>query len=291
MKKKLSIILSIFIFCITASTSVISAAEDITVYVDNKITVLTDANGNTVYPFIQDGTTYIPVRGISQALNCTVQWDGDNKNVLIYKDIEPDNKVFRNNSDDVKLYVDNEEQTLYDANDIEVKPFIKGGTTYVPLRGVSNALGYPVEWEGQTKSVYVWKDNVSPNGVTLDFLRPYETIGWVFEYYGSDGDMLEIDGEYYTNALSKGGSVGISTALFNLDGKYDTLTCVVGHTDWLQDEKTTVTFIVDGKIVKTIEIEPNSFSKEANIDLQKGLQLKIMLDGYVSLGNITFYGE
>lgn len=291
MKRRISIILGL-VACFSLLFSLNSfAASNISVYVDNELTELMDANGNTVYPFIQNGTIYIPVRGISQALDCIVEWDGDNQNVMIYKDIEPDNKVFRNNSNGVKLFVDNEEQKLYDANGTEVKPFIKDGTTYVPLRGVSKVLGYPVEWEGQTKSVYVWKDDVSPNGVTMDFLRPYEiqhSTGWASfnAGYESDGGRVEIDGEYYTNVLS--GWWG--SALFNLDGKYDTLTCVLGPTANLNDEKT-VTFIVDGKIVETIVIEPNSFSKEINIDLQKGLQLKIMIDGYVGLGDITFYGE
>ena len=291
MKKILKLTIVLFALVTLLSTTVIAVSNDISVYVDNELTELMDANGNTVYPFIQNGTTYIPVRGISQALDCIVKWDGDNQNVMIYKDIEPDNKVFRNNSNEVKLYVDNEEQKLYDANGTEVKPFIKDGTTYVPLRGVSKVLGYPVEWEGQTKSVYVWKDDVSPNGVTMDFLRPYEiqhSTGWASfnADYESDGGRVEIDGEYYTNVLS--GWWG--SALFNLDGKYDTLTCVLGPTANLNDEKT-VTFIVDGKIVETIVIEPNSFSEEINIDLQKGLQLKIMIDGYVGLGDITFYGE
>lgn len=290
MKRKLSTIL-VLVFMLSAIFSVNTFASDVSVYVDNEYTTLTDADGNTVYPFIQNGTTYIPVRGISQALDCTVEWDGNNRNVLIYKDIAPDSKVFRNNSDDVKLYVDNAEQKLYDANGTEVKPFIKDGTTYVPLRGVSKVLGYPVEWEGYSKSVYVWKDKVSPNGVTIDFLRPYEVqhrTGWdsFNSYYESDGSRIEIDGEYFTNALK--GWYG--SALFNLDGKYDSLSCILGPTANYEDAKT-VTFIVDGNIVDTIIIEPNGVAEEISIDLQKGLQLKIMVDGYVGLGNITFYGE
>jgi len=290
MKKFLIMIVSVLSLCVILSISAM-AASDITVYVDNEYTEMVDVNGNTVYPFVQNGTTYIPVRGVSQALDCQVEWDGANRNVLIYKDMMPEVKAFRNTTEEIKIYVDNEEQTLYDANGTEVKPIAKNGTTYVPLRGVSKALGYPVEWEGSTKSIYVWKDLVSPNGVTLDFLRPYEIqhiMGWssLDAHYESDGESIEIDGEYYTNVIS--GWDG--AALFNLNGKYDTLTCVLGPTANLYEEKTVI-FIVDGKIAETIVIEPNAFAEEISVDLNKGLQLTIKIDGYAGLGNITFYGE
>lgn len=288
--KKLSVML-IWTISLSLLFCVNVFADNISVYVDNELVQLTDAAGANVYPFIQNGTTYVPLRGISETLDCDVVWDGNNNTILIYKEMQSDNSVFRNNSDEIKLYADNQLVELKDANGTIVKPFIKDGTTYVPLRGVSKVLGYPVEWDGPAKSVYVWKDEVSPNGVTMDFFRPYEiqhSTGWASfnADYESDGGRVEIDGEYYTNVLS--GWWG--SALFNLDGKYDTLTCVLGPTANLNDEKT-VTFIVDGKIVETIVIEPNSFSEEINIDLQKGLQLKIMIDGYVGLGDITFYGE
>ena len=36
-----------------------------------------DANGNTVEPFIIDGTTYLPVRAVAGALGQSVDWDGE----------------------------------------------------------------------------------------------------------------------------------------------------------------------------------------------------------------------
>ena len=42
-----------------------------------------DANGNTVEPFIIDGTTYLPVRAVSGALGLNVEWDGDTNTVFL----------------------------------------------------------------------------------------------------------------------------------------------------------------------------------------------------------------
>lgn len=286
MKKNIAIILG-FVMCLSLLFSFNVFANDVSVYVDDELTELTDANGNTVYPFIQNGTTYIPVRGISQALDCTVEWDGNNKTVLIYKDIEPDGKVFRNNSDEVKLYVDNEEKKLYDANGTEVKPFIKDGTTYVPLRGVSQVLGCWIRWDGQEKAAKVYMQICPPDGVPLSENKPYETdLG---SYYELDGKQLEIDGVFYRNALHK--ERHNSYALFNLDSKFESMTFIAGSTGDFESEKK-LTFIVDGKIVDTYTIEPNSSATEIEVPLNKGLQLKVVIDNrYVGMGDIIFWGE
>ena len=42
-----------------------------------------DAAGNTVEPFTYNGTVYLPVRAISQALGCTVSWDDATNTVKI----------------------------------------------------------------------------------------------------------------------------------------------------------------------------------------------------------------
>ncbi len=42
-----------------------------------------DANGNVVEPFIVDGTTYLPVRAVAEALGKEVNWDGETKTVYI----------------------------------------------------------------------------------------------------------------------------------------------------------------------------------------------------------------
>ncbi len=42
-----------------------------------------DANGTIVEPFIVDGTTYLPVRAVAEALGQAVDWDGTTKTVYI----------------------------------------------------------------------------------------------------------------------------------------------------------------------------------------------------------------
>lgn len=55
----------------------------------------------------------------------------------------------------ISLYYNGQLAELTDANGNEVKPFTYMGTTYVPIRGVSNLFGAYVGYDDQTKSAYI----------------------------------------------------------------------------------------------------------------------------------------
>ena len=57
--------------------------NNIKVVIDGKQADLKDAQGNTVEPFIIDGTTYLPVRAVSNALNKAVSWDRATQTVYL----------------------------------------------------------------------------------------------------------------------------------------------------------------------------------------------------------------
>ena len=42
-----------------------------------------DASGNIVEPFVSDGTTYLPVRAVANALGLDVKWDGETSTVYL----------------------------------------------------------------------------------------------------------------------------------------------------------------------------------------------------------------
>ena len=51
--------------------------------VDGQLVTPKDANGNVVEPFIYNGTTYLPVRAVGEALGKQVTWDGNANMVYI----------------------------------------------------------------------------------------------------------------------------------------------------------------------------------------------------------------
>ena len=55
----------------------------IKVFVDGQKINHKDVNGNRVEPFIYNGTTYLPVRAVADALGKAVYWDGQNYTVYL----------------------------------------------------------------------------------------------------------------------------------------------------------------------------------------------------------------
>ena len=63
-------------------------ANGIKIVIDGRKINPTDANGNTVEPVIVDGTTYLPVRAVANALDKAVSWDGATQTVYLGKNDE-----------------------------------------------------------------------------------------------------------------------------------------------------------------------------------------------------------
>lgn len=57
--------------------------KDIKVSLDGELLELKDASGDPVEPFMFDGTNYLPVRAVSEALGLEVSWDGETSTVIL----------------------------------------------------------------------------------------------------------------------------------------------------------------------------------------------------------------
>ena len=186
--------------------------------------------------------------------------------------------------DNIKIYIDNVLTETKDADGDTVEPFVCNGTTYLPVRGVAEAMDSEVEWDGETKSVYIWHD-VAPGGSYLtDILKPYEIDRYIRL---SNFNML---GEEYTHGFWYDAQYDNWAApiLYNLNSKYSTLSFTLGHIDGHNTAKGAgVEIIVDGETVKKIEIDPEAPPRRYSVALKKGLQLKIVPRGCVGLADIT----
>ena len=195
--------------------------------------------------------------------------------------------------DNIKVYKDNVLCELKDANGSVIEPFIYNGTTYMPVRGTANLADMQVTWDGNTKSVYLWDNQVPAGTYLMDVCPPYE-LRTFKSYSSADGKSFKMGGTQYSDGIVSPDSWDSDrVALFNLDSRYSSLECVLGHVTNEEYAKS-VSFIVDGKIVDTIRIEPDSLPKKVRIPLEYGLQLKIMvneIDGGkmsgLGIGNIT----
>lgn len=63
----------------------IDVRSGIRVFIDDQELIPKDANGNPVEVFLYNGTTYLPIRAICEAIGKPVQWDGSVQGVYIGK--------------------------------------------------------------------------------------------------------------------------------------------------------------------------------------------------------------
>lgn len=91
-----------------------------------------------------DESTFIPLRGVFEAMGATIKWNPVTKQVIITRETDSDTTKVVLTIGSTKASVNTSEVTL------AVAPFIsKDGSTYVPLRFASEALGADVGWEAE----------------------------------------------------------------------------------------------------------------------------------------------
>ena len=78
----------------------ITVERGVTVYVDDQKLNPGDANGNPVEPMLYNGTTYLPIRAVSAALNVPIAWDGTTSSAYL-----GEHKVDQNAVNRAKAYV------------------------------------------------------------------------------------------------------------------------------------------------------------------------------------------
>ena len=147
-------------------TTIQAAYRDVTIVADGVPIVPRDASGAPVEPFLYNGTTYLPVRAVADALGVGVAWDQATYTVRLTSGAArtaPAGSAMTTHRDksigisyrDVKLEVDGKLITPRDANGNVVEPFLYGGTTYLPVRAVADAMGVDVSWDQETYTVYL----------------------------------------------------------------------------------------------------------------------------------------
>ena len=128
---------------------------------------------------------------------------------------------------DIKITLDGEEVIPKDANGNYVEPFAIEGTTYLPVRAVSSALGLSVDWDDATKTVklttpqkeivseegnVIYNENgvkVTCKGQSVD--NSYLTINLLVENNSSQDIEVYSDSAVINGfSMSPGGSVDVT---------------------------------------------------------------------------------
>ncbi len=191
-----------------------SAEADVKVEIDGKEINCVDVNGDPASPLLIEGTTYLPVRAVSEALGVSVEWDNDTRSVFI--DGKPEKAEL---GKEINIFIKGAKLTARDADGDVVNPIIKDGSTYLPIRAIGNAFDKSVSWENATRTASL----TTPTYLKLDENKTYAIInkasgkaisvsdsGLVTEKYESYTYQAfkftpsDVDGYYYINSVSSG---------------------------------------------------------------------------------------
>ena len=169
----------------TVTTKMIEASyKNIRLVVDGVEVTPKDANGNVVEPFVSEGTTYLPVRAIGEALGKEVTWDGNTSTVYV-------GSVPGQSSNWMKKlppYQVNSYSKVYDGSNPR---------EYFSVGGVNISEGVYLESGAYSPSYALWNTNLKYKTMTF-------TIGQIDNKNPIDMVLdIYLDGEPYTSYTIK----------------------------------------------------------------------------------------
>lgn len=191
MKNKLkTLVASTLVFAVTATPVL---GQDITLKLNNN--VLSPA----VAPVIENGSTLVPLRIISENMGASVQWNGEERSVTIAKE-------------DTSIYLVLDQKNVIvngEAKELAVAPKIINNTTMVPIRFVSENLDCAVSWDGANRVVSIFESGVTavkPDESVLPNEQTQQTPAQKEPVYTADGKHKVIDDENFTVYVTKTGT-------------------------------------------------------------------------------------
>lgn len=185
------VFVSLYIMCYS-----VYAQNKIKIYV-NGVEVIADKE-----PILKDGTTYVPMRTVVEAMNCVVEWDGKSKTVNI---AESDTII--------AMQINNKNITKLHRNDLQNTEIIKANTaaiiiddsTYIPLRTMAEALDCDVSWDQENKIVSITTDfdtNSSNIKIRLDGTTLYIIGHGSMKEYNA-GAYIDDTGAYWSTGFQE----------------------------------------------------------------------------------------
>lgn len=184
----------------------------------------------------------------------------------------------------IKIYVNGTQINPKDTTGRPIEAFISNSTTYLPVRAVAEALGENVSWDDKTSSVYIGGTPTTSQN-WMDQCKPYEVTRNKI-YLLNQNEYFKMAGKEYTNGFVLGnGSTIYTSALFNLNGNYNSLSFKVGlledNQDW-NNKNADLTIYVDGTPIHRETLKWDAGVKTITVPLNDASNMKIELcsNGY-----------
>ncbi|MCL2838846.1 MAG: stalk domain-containing protein [Oscillospiraceae bacterium] len=161
--------------------------------------------------------------------------------------------------------------------DADSRPFITEGRTFLPVRAISEALGYPVNWDGDTQTVFI---GITPGETNL--MRDIPRTNVRNMVTGANTRAI-LNGHEYFDAIRFSSGVGPVDAeqTHALNGQFIELTGLLGIIDGESiTDNVTFIFIADGnRRLAEFEVVPASLPSSISVDVTGVQELTIEIHG------------
>lgn len=196
----------------------------------------------------------------------------------------------------IKIYVDGNIQTPVDAKGNKVEPLMYNGTTYLPVRAVTNMLtDKEVSWDQQSMSVYIGKQPTAES-TPIDQIKPYDS------YYGlgvktGENAKFEVLDETITpfNSISYSSSFGgyitymLKSNYSSINGKFIIPHTFIGANASGKLEFYSVDEYGSETLLKSYETETGDKAVDVNVNTLGVEILKIKLSSESTSYPSSFY--
>lgn len=173
----------------------------------------------------------------------------------------------------VSIFVNDQKINPTDAKGNPVEAFIYEGTTYLPVRAVSEALDLPIQWEGTSKSVYIGSHTSDKPAAWVADMDYFDRSGpWVT---GSPlKDNLGNEHQHWLYCKSN----GVKYITYKLNAQYSRLTGVYFQLySNRSGDDTKLTIYADNEKVWEGEMGRGIDPRNISVDVTGALELKIEL--------------
>lgn len=170
-------------------TAVAAAMMSVSAMAANEVTVFSNGNEVADKGVIIEGRTLVPVRGVFEYMGYSVEWDNSSKTATL------------TSSDNNTVITLTNGKNTFEVNNKEITPDVPqqiiDGRFMLPLRAVGEAVDAEVQWDNDTKTAKITKENINNNtsdekeDKPEEFAIPGVSIVEIDPF--SDSNMTEID--------------------------------------------------------------------------------------------------
>lgn len=126
--------------------SITDESKTIILYVGSSIMTVNDIEIKIdSAPIIRNNRVFVPIRDVFEQMGIRVEWNNDNHTIIAYNGLNTIHMIINSET----AYISNKEYAL------DSPPVIINSKTYIPLRFISEGLGFTVDWNENQKKITI----------------------------------------------------------------------------------------------------------------------------------------